>query len=90
MLGSYENSANNVTNSVVLNESTDGVSWDTKWNMMQIVEYLYDSTDQIFIPDTNHNIYKISYQLCGRYSPAYLGDYMFNPWLLKMYEGVPK
>ena len=77
-------------NAVVLNESTDGVSCETKWNYTQIIKYLGGETNVLSFPDTNHNVKNLRYQLIGGSSAASIGRYTFDPWLLKEATDVPK
>ena len=83
-------STEHASNEVIMNTSTDGFSCETKWNYTLCVDYLRVKTNQISLPDTNHNIFFLRYQLIGGSSPVSFGFYAFNPWLLKIAVGVPK
>ena len=56
ILEAYDPAAKNVTNTVVLNKSTDGVSCEKKCDMTQSFEYPDGNTDQLYLPNTNINI----------------------------------
>ena len=77
-------------NAVVLNQSTDGVLCEMKWNYTQIMKYLGGETNVLSFPDTNHNVKNLRYQLIGGSSAASIGRYTFDPWLLKEEKDVPK
>ena len=54
------------------------------------VDYLRSKNSQISLPDTNHNINILRYQLIsGSYSASF-GFYAFDPCILKIAVGVPK
>lgn len=53
------NAASTDGNAVVLNESTDGVSCETKWNYTQVTKFLAGKTNVLALPDTNHTTSRI-------------------------------
>ena len=58
--------------------------------MIQSVEYLEENTYQLDLPNTNNNIKILRYKLGGRSYYASLVQYVFDPWILKLDEGMPK
>ena len=80
----------NVLNEVILNEYTYGVLCEMKWNQTLYVDYLRVETSQVSLPDTNHNSKKLRYQSIVESSPVLFGFYVYDPWILKIAEGVTK
>ena len=70
-------------NAVVINSSTDGVSCEVQGNLALILQYLQGGNNSTSVPDHNHNIKNSIYQLLGGSSPASIGRYFFDPWMLK-------
>ena len=66
----------NVLNTVIMNEFTDGVSYEKKWNYTLFVDNLRGETSQLSLPDTNHNVKILKYQLIGGSSPVSFGIYI--------------
>ena len=80
----------NILDAVILNESNYGVLCEMKWNYTLCVDYFSGETSQISLPDTNHNIKIFKYQIIGRKYPASFEFYVYDPWILKIAEGVTK
>jgi hypothetical protein len=83
--------AKNDGNAVILNESTDGVFWESKANIEHQKLYLTGKSDQLSFTDTCHNVKNNRSQNVGGSgaTPASSGSYCFDSMLLKM-AGVPK
>jgi hypothetical protein len=73
-----------VGNVAVLNQTTDGVSCEVQWNLEATLAYLDGSINHILLPDPNHSIKNLRYQLLGGSSAACIGSYVFDPALLTM------
>ena len=65
------------------------VSCEVQGNLEEMLEYLDEEHGHVSLPDTNHDIKNSRYQLIGGSSPAVLGRYCFDPWLIKV-DGVCK
>ena len=78
-----------VVNEVLLNHPTDGLSFETSWNIYTIMKYLERNSNHISFPDTNHNVKNCRYQLVGGYCAVLIGLYCFGTWLINM-AGVAK
>ncbi len=76
--------ASEAENTVVLNTSTDGVSCEVKWNYEQLLSYLQGKSSVLSMPDTNHNVKNLCYQLIGGSWAASIGSHVFDPMLLKL------
>jgi hypothetical protein len=76
-------------NIAVLNASTDGVSCEVEFNKICTLKYLDGKSNTISLPDTNHNVKNLRYQLIGGSSAATLGHYCFDPYML-LIAGVTK
>ena len=74
-------------NAVILDTSTDGVSCEVQFNKALTLAYLEGDKNQISLPDTNHNVKNSRYQLLGGSSPASIGHFTFDPWML-MHVGI--
>ena len=75
-------------NSVILNQSTDGVTCEVDWNKQVTLLYLDGTINNISLTDPNHNVKNGRYQWIGGSSAAVMGFYVFNPSYLKL-AGVP-
>ena len=84
-----ESAAEKSGNTVVLNQSTDGVSCEVEYNLDMICGYLQGKHDHTALPDTNHNIKNQRYQYIGGSSPASIGHYVFDSFML-VEAGVSK
>ena len=72
-----------VWNVVVLNGSTDGVACEVAGNLKQTEDYLLQGkTNQISLPDPNHHVKNLRYQLIGCPSPASIGFFIFDRYML--------
>ena len=69
-------------NVIVLNASTDGVACEIQENLNLCKKYLLGKSNQISLPDPNHNVKSLTYQLIGGSSPASSGYFVFDPHLL--------
>ena len=76
--------AKNDGNAVLLNESTDGVSCETKWNLSVALLYLDGKTNCASLPDTNHNVKCARGHLVGGASPSSIGMYVVDPCMFKI------
>ena len=73
-LETCEESAKQDDNTVILNESTDGVSCELEWNKSLTLAYLDGDNNHIFLLDPNHNANNLRYQLIGGSSPSTIGN----------------
>lgn len=71
-------------NAAVLNTTTDGVSSEVQWNLRVMTGFLSGNVNYVSLPDTNHNVKNLRYQLIGGSSCAVIGSYVFDPWYLKL------
>jgi hypothetical protein len=76
--------ANGVRNVAILNQTTNGVSCEVQWNLESTLTYLDVSINHVLLPDSNHNINYLRYQLLGGSSAACIGSYVFDPELTTM------
>jgi hypothetical protein len=76
--------ADRVGNVAVLNQTTDGVSCEVQWNLEATLAYLDGSINHKSLPDPNHNIKNLCYQLLGGSSAACICSYVFDLALLTM------
>jgi hypothetical protein len=79
-------------NAVLLNDSTDGVSYEVKDNFDQTCRYLTGDSNYLSLPDPNHNAKNGRQQLLtgGGRPQAIIGRYCFDPYLLKACGGAGK
>ena len=56
----------NILDAVILDESNYGVLCVMKWNYTLCVDYFSGEISQISLPDTNHKIKILKYQIIGR------------------------
>ena len=89
VLNACDRAAKEDGNVAVLNQSTDGVSCDVDGNLDVTCEYLQGRINYVSLPDTNHNIKNHRYQLIGGSSPASIGNFVFDPHMLRK-AGVAK
>jgi hypothetical protein len=73
-----------VGNVAVLNQTTNGVSCEVQWNLEATLAYLDGSINHKLLPDPNHNIMNLHYQLLDGSSATCIGSYVFDPALLTM------
>jgi hypothetical protein len=76
-------------NVVTLNISTYGVSCEVQGNLAAVKAYLSGCQDWISLTDPNHDVKNHRYQLIGGSSPASVGYFVFDSFLLKL-AGVAK
>ena len=74
---------------VRLNISTDGVFCEVQGNLAAVQAYLSGCQDWISRTDPNHDVKNHRYQLIGGSSPASIGYFVFDSFLLKL-AGVAK
>ena len=80
-----------IGNVAVLNDSTDGVSCKKQDNYNQVCKYIIGDSNQLSVPDPNHDVKNLRYQEIGGSGdvPAVIGNYVFDTMLLKMAK-VPR
>jgi hypothetical protein len=73
-----------------LNDSTDGVSCEVQDNLRTQQRYLSGEINYISLPDPNHNAKNGRQQMLtgGGKTPSIIGQFVFDPWLLKACGGV--
>ena len=49
--------------------------------MFTTFDYLYGKSDQISLPDTNHNFKNCRYLMIGGLCAAGIGNRYFDPWI---------
>ncbi len=84
VLEAYLDAADRVGNVAFMNQTTNGVSCEVQWNLEATLAYLDGSINHTLLPDPNHNITNLHYQLLGGSSAAFIGCYVFDPALLTM------
>jgi len=85
-MATCEKAAESIGNVAVLNSSTDGVSCEVHSNFSQVCRYIMGDSNQLSIPDPNHNVKNLRYQEIGGSGevPAVIGNYVFDSMMLKM------
>ena len=68
----------------IVNTSTDGVACEVEGNKKLTCAYLRGEENQVALPDPNHNVKNLRYQLGGGSSPASIGEHVFDPQMLKI------
>jgi len=76
--------AKQVGNLTIANSSTDGVACEVEGNKQLTCAYLRGEENQVSLPDPNHNVKNLRYQLGGGSSPASIGEHVFDPQMLKI------
>ena len=71
-------------NSVLLNESTDGVTYEVQFNKTLTLLYLDGGKKYLSMPDSNHNSKNCQGQMVSGTSAASIGIFVVDPWMLKM------
>ena len=66
-------------NSVLLNYSTDGVSFEVEFNKTLDFSYLDGGKKYLSIPDSNHNSKKRQGQMFSGTSSASIGNFVVDP-----------
>ena len=83
VIDACKEAAKQVDNLTILNSSTDGEDYEVQFNKDLTCAYLRGDEDQISLPDPNHNVKNLRYQLGGGSSPASFGGHVFDPEILK-------
>ena len=63
----------------IVNTSTDGVACEVEGNKKLTCAYLRGEENQVALPDPNHNVKNLRYQLAGGSLPASIGEHVFDP-----------
>ena len=71
-------------NDVLLNESTNGVACEVKFNNTLTLSYLDGGKKYLSMPDSNHNSKNCRGQMVSGTSAASIRNFMVNTWMLKM------
>jgi hypothetical protein len=85
-MATCKKAAESIGNVALLNASTDGVSCEVHSNFSQVCRYIMRDSNQLSIPDRNHNVKNLRYQEIGGSGevPAVIGNYVFDSMMLKM------
>jgi len=68
----------------IVNTSNDGVACEVEGNKKLTCAYLQGEENQVSLPDPNHNVKNLRYQLGGGSLPASIGEHVFDPHMLKI------
>ena len=71
-------------NSVLFNESTNGVAYEVQFNKTLTLSYLDGGKKYLFIPDSTHNLKKCQGQMVSGTSAASIVNFVVGPCMLKM------
>ncbi len=76
--------AETVGNVAILNQTTDGVSCEVQWNLTRTKSYLEGTSNHIYVPDPNHNLKNLWFQIQGGSLAASIVSYVADPSMLIM------